>query len=72
MNRDKDILNVFIPENIDNKEIAGFATFFFTYYSWTGKGLYLDDLFVKDIFRKQSIGKRLLDAVIDLAEKRAM
>jgi len=53
----------------ENKEIAGFATFFFTYYSWTGRGLYLDDLYVKDSFRKQSIGKKLLDAIIDLAKK---
>jgi GNAT superfamily N-acetyltransferase len=68
MINEKDIFKCLVAE-VDNKEIAGFATFFFTYYSWTGKGLYLDDLFVKDIFRKQSIGKKLLDAVIDLARK---
>ena len=68
MIKDKDIFNCLVAE-VDNKEIAGFATSFFTYYSWTGKGLYLDDLFVRDIFRKQSIGKKLLDAVIDLAKK---
>jgi GNAT superfamily N-acetyltransferase len=68
MIRDKDIFNCLVAE-VDNKEITAFATFFFTYYSWTGKGLYLDDLYVRDIFRKQSIGKKLLDAVIDLAKK---
>lgn len=51
-----------------NKEIIGFASFFFTYYSWTGKGLYLDDLYVTDAYRKQSIGRKLLNAIIDLAK----
>lgn len=64
---DKNIFQCFVAE--DDKEITGFATFFFTYYSWTGKGLYLDDLYVKKAFRKHDIGKKLLDAVIDLAKK---
>lgn len=51
----------------DNHEIVGFATFFFAFYSWTGKAIYLDDLYVQQAYRKQGIGKRLLEAVIDLA-----
>ena len=50
------------------KEIVGFTTFFFTYYSWTGKGLYIDDLYVKESFRKQAIGTKLLGTIIDLAK----
>ena len=68
MMSEKNIFQCIVGET-ETKEIAGFATFFFTYYSWTGKGLYLDDLYVKDSFRKQSIGKKLLDAIIDLAKK---
>src|SRR5882672_7608148 len=44
-----------------DKKIIGFATFFFAYYSWTGKAIYLDDLYVKDSHRKSGIGKQLLD-----------
>ena len=51
-----------------NNNIVGFATFFFTYYSWSGKALYLDDLYVQDAYRKQGIGKMLLDEVIQLAK----
>ncbi len=51
-----------------DKAIVGFATFFFAYYSWAGKGLYLDDLYVTEAFRKQVIGKTLLDTVIDIAK----
>jgi GNAT superfamily N-acetyltransferase len=56
----------FIAET-DDQEVVGFATFFFAYYSWTGKALYLDDLYVKEAFRKQGIGKQLLEAVIEFA-----
>jgi diamine N-acetyltransferase len=48
--------------------IVGFASFFFAYYSWTGRGVYLDDLYVKEESRKYGIGKRLLNGVIDLAK----
>ena len=52
-----------------DKKIIGFATFFFAYYSWTGKAIYLDDLYVKDSHRKFGIGKQLLDAVINHARE---
>lgn len=65
--KDKDIFQCLIAVSAD--EIIGFASFYFTYYSWSGKGLYLDDLYVKQSYRKQSIGKKLLDAIIDLAKK---
>ena len=65
---DENIFKCLVAES-DDKEIAGFATFFFTYYSWSGKGLYLDDLYVKDIFRKQAIGKKLLDKIIEIAKE---
>lgn len=66
MRKDKNIFQCLVAES--DKEIAGFATFFFTYYSWTGKGLYLDDLYVKESFRNHAIGKKILDAVIHLAK----
>lgn len=40
---------------------AGFAFFFYNYSTWQGKpGLYLEDLFVKPVFRGKGIGKALL------------
>ena len=63
----KDLFQCFIAET-ENKEIAGFASFYFVYNSWSGKGLYLDDLYVTDTFRKQGIGKQLLEAIIQLAK----
>lgn len=63
MTSEKDFFHCFAAETED-KQIVGFATFFFAYYSWSGKALYLDDLYVKEDFRKFSIGKNLLNKVI--------
>src|SRR5947208_14162068 len=42
-------------------EPAGFALFFYNYSTWQGgPGLYLEDLFVRPVFRGQGIGKALL------------
>lgn len=49
--------------------VVGFASFFRAYYSWTGKALYLDDLYVREAYRQQGLGKRLLEAVIDRARQ---
>src|SRR6185437_2300531 len=64
---DKDIFQCLVA--IAENEIAGFATYFFTYNSWSGKGLHLDDLYVKESFRKTGSGKKLLDNIIELAKE---
>jgi diamine N-acetyltransferase len=51
------------------REIVGFATFFVAYYSWTGKAIYLDDLYVRESSRKYGIGKKLLFSVIDFSKE---
>lgn len=57
-----------VVENEDN-QLIGFASFFMAYFSWTGKALYLDDLYIKPAFRGHQIGTRLLDRLIDLANE---
>ncbi len=47
---------------------AGFSLFFYNYSTWQGKpGLYLEDLFVKPVFRGKGIGKALLLYLAKLA-----
>ncbi|KAF0235470.1 MAG: GCN5-like [Prolixibacteraceae bacterium] len=48
-------------------EIAGMALYFFAYYTWVGKSLYLDDLYVKEEYRKMKIGSALLNEVMEIA-----
>lgn len=64
---DEAIFQCFVAET-DTKDIIVIATFFFAYYSWSGKALYLDDLYVTTVFRKHGIGKMLLEKVILLAK----
>jgi diamine N-acetyltransferase len=67
MIKEKNFFQCLLAETHDHK-VVGFASFFFAYYSWSGKALYLDDLDVQEAFRRQSIGKNLLDQIITLAK----
>lgn len=49
--------------------IVGFASYSPVYYSWTGRAIYLDDLYVQEASRQSGIGKRLLEAVITRARE---
>ncbi len=51
--------------------VVGMALCFFKYSTWKGKALYLDDIIVTNAFRRQGIGQKLFDRVIQVAaEKR--
>jgi len=52
-----------------NGEIIGFALYFFAYFTWVGKSLYLDDIYVKEAFRGQKIGTKLLKEIFEVAKK---
>lgn len=46
---------------------AGYALFFEFYSSWSGRGLFLEDLFVREQFRGNGIGRALLAEVARIA-----
>ncbi|HNQ11934.1 MAG TPA: GNAT family N-acetyltransferase [Bacteroidia bacterium] len=50
-----------------NGQIVGMAIFFIKYSTWKGKGVYLDDIYVKESERRKGIGKMLFDEVIRIA-----
>jgi len=66
MKQEKEHFQCFIAET-DTREIVGMALFYFVYYTWVGKSLYLDDIYVKESFRKQKIGTDLLRKVFEIA-----
>jgi len=45
-------------------KLVGFTLFCFVYYTWVGKSIYLDDLYVKLEARGRGIGTRLMKAVM--------
>lgn len=67
MKKDKELFQCLVAETTD-KRIIGFASHFFCYYSWSGKALYIDDLYVTQSYRKQGVGKALLDAIVQKAK----
>jgi len=48
-------------------QAAGYALFFNYFSTWVGRGLFLEDLFVKEKFRRQGMGKALLAEVARIA-----
>ncbi len=51
--------------------LIGYAIFFSTFSTFIGKaGIWLEDLYVKQAFRHQGVGKRLLKSLGKLAQER--
>lgn len=68
MRSEKDFFQCYVAES-DNKEVVGMAVFFFTYSTWVGKSLYLDDLYIKEAYRGKKIGTKLLKKIFEIAKK---
>jgi GNAT superfamily N-acetyltransferase len=67
MSKEKNFFHCFVAETKD-KKIIGYATYFFCYYTWIGKSLYMDDLYVKPEYRANGIGTKLINKVIQFAK----
>lgn len=50
--------------------ILGFAIFYTAYSTWKGKVLYLEDICVKENYRRKGIGQLLFEKLIDLSKER--
>ena len=54
-----------------NGNPAGYALYFFTYSTWAGRPcLFVEDLFVRQHFRRKGIGKALLQKMAIIARER--
>ncbi len=49
------------------RQAAGYALIFNYFSTWAGRGLFLEDLFVREAFRGRGIGRALLAAVARIA-----
>jgi GNAT superfamily N-acetyltransferase len=67
MIKEKDLFRCFVAET-EPGEIVGIALYFFAYYTWVGKSLYLEDIYVKEEFRKHKIGTLLLRKIFEVAK----
>ena len=66
MNEESGFINGFTVKDESGK-ILGYVTFFFAYYTWVGKSLYMDDLYVRPGFRGKGLGSMLIREVISFA-----
>lgn len=68
MKKEQDHFHFLLIEN-DAGEIAGFATTFIAWFSWIGKSLYHDDLYIIEKYRDHGLGSQLMDAVVKMAKE---
>jgi len=68
MFEEKDYFKCLVAEN-DKHQIIGFALYFYAYFTWIGKSLYLDDLFIKKEYRNQGIAKMFLNEIFEDARR---
>lgn len=64
---DRPIFQFFVAEKGD--KIIGMALYFYSYSTWKGKSVYMDDLIVTEEYRSKGIGKSLMIQVIKEAKK---
>ena len=50
-------------------KIVGLSLYFYSYSTWKGKCLYLEDLIVTESHRGQGIGRQLLDRIVAQAKE---
>ena len=50
-------------------EIVGIAVYFYSYSTWKGRAMYLEDLVVRESKRRLGIGKLLFDALVKKAKE---
>uniref|UniRef100_A0A8C5EI72 Diamine acetyltransferase 2-like n=2 Tax=Gouania willdenowi TaxID=441366 RepID=A0A8C5EI72_GOUWI len=66
-------LVVEVPEeqkSTDGFIVVGYALYFYTYSTWTGVCVHLEDLYVMPHFRGNGIGKSLLSKVAQIAKQK--
>lgn len=49
-------------------EVIGIALYYFSYSTWKGRSLYIDDLIVTEKYRKNGIGDKLFRTVLEVAK----
>lgn len=67
MEVESNFINGFVVENAKG-ELVAYATYFYAYFTWIGKSMYLDDLYVKPDYRRHGFGQKLIESVINKAK----
>lgn len=68
MKEEKEHFHGFVARD-ENDKLLGYVTYFFAYYTWVGKSLYMDDLYVREMYRGKGVGSVLINRVISFAKE---
>ncbi|MDR2234384.1 MAG: GNAT family N-acetyltransferase [Tannerella sp.] len=68
MKAEKDYFNCLVAVGEDGVIVA-ICLYFFAYYTWVGKSLYLDDLYVLEPYRRHGIAAALLNELFEIARR---
>lgn len=67
---DRPYFKAFVAETKDDKnqnQIVGFTLYFFTYSTWEGKSLFMEDIYVQQQHRKKGVGLSLFQSVAQVS-----
>ncbi|NLA25316.1 MAG: GNAT family N-acetyltransferase [Bacteroidales bacterium] len=67
MKQEKKYFECLVAESSDGK-VVGMALYFYAYFTWVGKSMYLDDVYVKPEYRNLGIGSDLINEVIKIGK----
>jgi len=68
MKEEKNTFECLVAEN-EKWEIIWIAIYFFVYFSWVWKSLYVDDIVVKEEYRWQKIWTNLVNEIFKIAKE---
>lgn len=54
----------------DGDKAIGFATYYFGFSSWSGKHLFLDDLYLQTEYRQQGLGDQIMNQLETIARQK--
>ncbi|MBC7390481.1 MAG: GNAT family N-acetyltransferase [Opitutaceae bacterium] len=52
-----------------NGKVCGMSVYFYSYSTWKGKSIYIDDVIVNESYRGKGIGRKLMEATIMVAKE---
>ena len=58
-----------VAVDVQTDTVIGFALYYFSYSTWKGKCLYLEDIYVQETHRKLGIGQVLFEMVVAVAKE---
>lgn len=67
LKKDKDLFSGLIVKD-EEGNLAAYIIYFFFYSTWSGKMLYIEDIYVRKQYQNKGIGSRLIRRAIDVAK----